>query len=183
MKTLLGLHKQYLSSSRTLLDGTGPAFGKLATTLELAEPGLKSHKLECVGVFELFCELMKHIMGACGDKRLFFSLFGVVSEFVKQLNRALKEAFDTEIIDTHYLKQFDKHFYAYERNSYVLRSIRYPFLYTPVSGNIDVNASSRLYIVLISLIFPAYSKLMTRSGKRSSMRCCTSSQWHHRRIG
>lgn len=154
-KTLLNLHAKYLGNPKGLFDAALSQANSMSSIFDLSDTGARSYKTEPVMIFELFSELMKHILGACTDKRIFFSVLNMVNELLTQIMKSFKESFTNEITDSHYLKQFDKTYYDYEKSSYIFRSIKYPFLYAPTSSapaNAAENSDiSKLYSVFFWL--------------------------------
>eukprot|EP01022_Parablepharisma_sp_SALTPOND_P013718 TRINITY_DN1843_c0_g1_i1.p4 TRINITY_DN1843_c0_g1~~TRINITY_DN1843_c0_g1_i1.p4 ORF type:complete len:377 (+),score=32.96 TRINITY_DN1843_c0_g1_i1:2838-3968(+) len=181
-KTLMSLHAKYLANTRTIFDMQVSQTVSMNAIFSLADPVIRSHKSEAVLVFELFCDIMKHVLGSCSDKRIFFSILGVLNQFIGQMYKSFKEAFDNEVADTHYMKQFDKNYYDFEKDSYAFRSIKYPFLYTPVGNLAESSGTSKLYSVM-QLICINNSKRTIRRDKKWNMPCCILSSQLHRHIG
>lgn len=136
LKTLSNLQRQYLAKG---------LFEKEQGGIMPVNAMDRTDKFGCVIVFEQFCELMQHILSSCNIKRIYFNLFGVFTEFLVQLKNSFSDAFAKEVVDTHFMKQFDKAYYSYEKNTIGFRSVKYKFLYTPVADTIDVGASSILF--------------------------------------
>eukprot|EP00826_Nyctotherus_ovalis_P046410 TRINITY_DN5240_c0_g1_i15.p1 TRINITY_DN5240_c0_g1~~TRINITY_DN5240_c0_g1_i15.p1 ORF type:complete len:176 (-),score=45.35 TRINITY_DN5240_c0_g1_i15:1051-1578(-) len=157
--TLSSLGKKYLGSTRAVFDSES---GKDNAANAVSDIAFKSHKTEAVLMFELFCELMKHILGTCTNKKAFLLLLEVLNKFMQEIRKNFKGAFEDEVADTHYMKQFDKGYYEFERNSSAFSSLEYPFLYLPIgnlSKDLDLSAHSVLWRV-------RSSRRATRSGRR-----------------
>ncbi|MDR3548330.1 MAG: hypothetical protein P4M11_08730 [Candidatus Pacebacteria bacterium] len=184
MKTLAALNGKYLANTKAMLDQQMlKSTTSMSVILELTDPVVRSQKTECTLVFELFCEIVKHILASCRGKRAFFNIFGVLLEFLSRIEKAFKEAFVNEVTDTHYMKQFDKNYYDFEKNSYVFRTLKYPFLYMPITDVADLPTSSRIYSVSTHSHSLPCSKRTTRNARRSSTLCCTSSRWPRSKLG
>jgi hypothetical protein len=128
--TLSNLGNKYLSGTRAMFDSELTKENDAAYDISL-----KTHKTEPVFLFELFCELLKHILASCTDKKAFFDILEVLNKFVKEIGKNFKGTFEEEVADTHYMNQFDKGYYEYEKNSSMFSNLNYPFLYLPI-GNL-----------------------------------------------
>jgi len=138
--TLSNLSKKYLSSTRVMFDSELSKENELAYNISL-----KNNKTEPVLLFELFCELLKHILASCTDKKAFLALLEVLNEFMKEIGKNFKGIFGEEVVDTHYMNQFDRGYYEHEKNSSTFSNLAYPFLYLPIGNlteNVELSAHS-----------------------------------------
>ena len=120
------LAKKYLSSIRTIFDSNLIKQGMNDAIYDISSKAIKT---DIVQIFELFCNIMKHILGSCNNKEVFFSLLDVINQFMGRIYESFREAFDNDVADSHYMIQFDRTYYTFEKDSQSFSNVKFPFLY------------------------------------------------------